>query len=128
MENLPLALAVSSATWLTAKASPSAQISSSTKVVPASTIACIIAVLDVDLTNMVLPTALTDCQTNLVTPLTFAGWHVSMLKYNLVHKYPNILSTLQNGAIISMPHIEHTFTPSNSPSIAHHATQFHTIL
>ncbi len=51
-----------------------------------------------------------------------------MLKYNLVHKYPNILSILQNGATIGVPRIEHTFTPSNSPSIAHHATQFHTIL
>ena len=51
-----------------------------------------------------------------------------MLKYNLVHKYPNVLSTLQNGAIIGVPHIEHTFIPPNRPSVAHYATQFDTIL
>jgi hypothetical protein len=61
-------------------------------------------------------------------PLLFAGWHALMLKHELVDKYPNVLSTLQNGAIIGVPPIEHTFTPSNKSSIAHYATQFQAIL
>ena len=51
-----------------------------------------------------------------------------MHKHNLVHKYPNVLSTLQIGAVIGVPRIEHTFIPPNKPSICQYATQFLSIL
>jgi hypothetical protein len=51
-----------------------------------------------------------------------------MLKHNLVHKYPNVLSILQNDAIIGVPRIDHTFIPPNRPSVAHYTTHFYTIV
>jgi hypothetical protein len=61
---------------------------------------------------MVLSTALADRRINPVTLLAFSGWHLLMLKHNLVHKDPNVLNTLQKGAVIGVPQIDHTFRPT----------------
>ena len=127
-ESQPSAPATSLATLLTARASPSVLISNFPKPVPASTMASATVVLGVGPNNMALSTALADRRTNPVTPLIFSGWHLLMHKHNLVHKYPNVLSTLQIGAVIGVPQIHHTFIPLNKPSIVLYSTQFDTIL
>lgn len=73
-------------------------------------------------------TALADLRTKPVTPLLLSGWHALMLKHNLVNKYPSVLSIIQNGAVIGVPRIQHTFIPPNKPSVVQYASQFRTML
>ena len=120
--------AASSATLLTAKEKPSASISNSPKDALVDAIPHATNVPGVDPTNMVPLSAHADHRIKPVTPLSFFGWQTLMLRHNLVHKYPNVLSTLQFGAVIGVPRIEHTFIPLNKPSIAQYSAQFHTIL
>jgi hypothetical protein len=51
---------------------------------------------------MELLTALADRRAKPVTPLLFNGWKVFMQEHNLVNKYPTVLSTLQQGAVIGV--------------------------
>ncbi len=87
-----------------------------------------IAVQDVVLTSTVPPDALAERRTRPITPLIYSGWLAAMLKHDLVNKYPNILSTIQNGMVIGVPLIKHTFIPPNKSSIAQYASQFRTII
>lgn len=77
---------------------------------------------------MALPAALAERRARPVTPLLFDGWHAYMFKHDLVNKYPSVLSILQNGAVIGVPQIEHTFAPVNKSSIVQYAAQFLVII
>jgi hypothetical protein len=128
MESHHSAPAANLVTLSTARASPYASISNSPKDVPASAMGHVTAVQDAVPTTMALRTALAERRTKPITPLIHSGWHTFMHKHDLVHKYPSVLSTLQIGAVIGVPRIDHTFIPINKPSIAQYASQFHTII
>jgi hypothetical protein len=77
---------------------------------------------------MVLSSAIADRRTKPVTPLLIEGWHAFMHKHNLVDKYPSVLSTIRQGAVIGVPIIRHSFIPPNKPSVAYYSEVFQTIL
>jgi len=83
---------------------------------------------DADQTSTELLAALADRQTKPVTPLMISGWRAYMQKHKLVHKYPNVLSYLQHGAVIGVPQIRHSFSPNNKPSVPLYSDHFRTIL
>ncbi len=128
MESQLSACATSLATSSIAKGSPSVSTSSSLKHAQADVMAPDTVVQVVDPISMVLQSALADRRANPITPLRFLGWQTLMCKHNLVHKYPTVLSNLQNGALISIPHIEHTFMLPNTSSVTYYQAQFQTIL
>src|SRR6266849_7611242 len=128
MANQHSAPAASSAISLTARANPSVSTSSFPKGVTASVMAHAISVQDVVLTSTVPPDALAERRTRPITPLIYSGWLAAMLKHDLVNKYPNVLSTIQNTMVIGVPLIKHTFIPPNKSSIAQYASQFRTII
>jgi hypothetical protein len=128
METRPTARVASSVTSPTAKEGPSVRISNIPRDVTALATPRVTNVPDAAQNTTALLSALAVRRTKPVTPLLIDGWRTLMLKHSLVNKYPSVLSTLQHGAVIGVPHIEHSFTPPNKPSVAYYSTTFQTIL
>jgi hypothetical protein len=78
--------------------------------------------------SMVLLIAITNRRTKLAIPLLIARWHTFMNKHSLIDKYPNVLSTIQQGAVIRVLLIRHSFIPPNKPSIDHYSEPLYAII
>jgi hypothetical protein len=128
LETQPLARTAISISSPTAKGKPSALISSSPRVAPASVMAPLIVAPDAELSSTVQPSVLADWLIKPVTPLLFSGRHSFTHKHSLVNKYPSVFSTLRHGTIIGVPPIKHSFTPPNKPPISYYSAQFLSIL
>ena len=63
-----------------------------------------------------------------VTPYDTDGWRDLLIKYNLSHKYPDLLEQLMHGFHVWAPTITRSFMPPNNPSINVHHDAFNEIL
>jgi hypothetical protein len=63
-----------------------------------------------------------------LTPYHPNMWHLLLMKFHLLDKYPSIPHSLQHGFDAGIPYIFSTSTPDNSPSLFVHTLQYQQII
>lgn len=62
------------------------------------------------------------------TPYSPDAWRTSLQNADLTHKYPHLVSSIQNGFDAGIPPVLHSFTPTNDKTITQHYSDFISII